>query len=122
MAKVQGLTSKQQKFVDYYKGDATAAAVYAGYSKKTARDIGCENMKKPRIIKAIRDREAEPRKKTIATRHKRQEFWSLTMDDKEIEIQHRLKASELLGKSEADFTDRIILTKPLLIIKDLTGD
>ena len=32
------------------------------------------------------------------------------MQDRSIEIQHRLKASELLGRSEADFTDKMMVS------------
>lgn len=49
------LTPKQQRFVEEYLVDfnATQAAVRAGYSKKTAGQIGDENLKKPQIVFAI---------------------------------------------------------------------
>ena len=45
------LTPKQQAFCDYYiaSGNATEAAIKAGYSEKTARVVGCENLTKPNI-------------------------------------------------------------------------
>ena len=45
------LTPKQKAFADYYieTGNATEAAIKAGYSKKTARVIGQENLTKPAI-------------------------------------------------------------------------
>lgn len=46
------LTKKQKAFVDEYLrngGNATQAAIKAGYSKKTARFIGNENLTKPNI-------------------------------------------------------------------------
>lgn len=45
------LTPKQQRFVEEYLVDlnATQAAIRAGYSPKTAKDIGCENLAKPNI-------------------------------------------------------------------------
>ncbi|UJP16529.1 terminase small subunit [Limosilactobacillus fermentum] len=48
---------KQQRFVDEYiiSGNATQAAIKAGYSKKTAKQMGTENLAKP-IIKAELDR------------------------------------------------------------------
>ena len=51
------LTPKQQRFVDEYLIDlnATQAAIRAGYSEKTARDIGCENLAKPNIAKVIEE-------------------------------------------------------------------
>lgn len=50
------LTPKQQRFVDEYLIDlnATQAAIRAGYSKKTARVTGQENLTKPDIADAIR--------------------------------------------------------------------
>ena len=50
-----GLTDKQQAFVKEYIIDfnATKAASRAGYSNKTARSIGTENLSKPVIQDAI---------------------------------------------------------------------
>lgn len=49
------LTRKQQTFVAEYLRDmnATTAAIRAGYSRHTARQIGAENLSKPYIAKAI---------------------------------------------------------------------
>lgn len=49
------LTAKQQAFVLEYLVDlnASQAAIRAGYSKKTAGQIGDENLKKPQIAQAI---------------------------------------------------------------------
>ena len=49
------LTPKQQRFVEEYLIDlnATQAAIRAGYSEKTAKEIGNENLTKPNIAKAI---------------------------------------------------------------------
>ena len=49
------LTPKQQRFVEEYLIDlnATQAAIRAGYSEKTAKEIGSENLTKPNIAKAI---------------------------------------------------------------------
>lgn len=59
------LTPKQQAFIDEYLIDfnASATAVRAGYSPKTARYIGYENITKPHIQKAIQERIAELQKK-----------------------------------------------------------
>lgn len=55
-----GLTTKQRRFVEEYIGpanfNAAEAARRAGYSEKTARAIGSENLSKPDIAKAIEDR------------------------------------------------------------------
>ena len=49
------LTPKQQCFIEEYLIDlnATAAAIRAGYSPRTARAIACENLAKPDIQEAI---------------------------------------------------------------------
>ena len=50
------LTPKQQRFVEEYLIDLNAAksASRAGYSEKTARQIGSENLSKPAIQEAIK--------------------------------------------------------------------
>ena len=50
-----GLTAKQSIFVDEYlvDGNATRAAKTAGYSEKTAKETGCENLTKPNVAAAI---------------------------------------------------------------------
>lgn len=51
----ENLTEKQQRFVDEYLIDLNAlqAAIRAGYSEKTAGQIGHENLNKPEIQAAI---------------------------------------------------------------------
>ena len=55
MAKAYKLTAKQKLFADEYIIDfnATRAAIAAGYSEKTARQVSCENLTKPNIQSAI---------------------------------------------------------------------
>jgi len=49
------LTAKQRAFIEEYIIDlnATQAAIRAGYSEKTARAMGHENLTKPNIIEAV---------------------------------------------------------------------
>lgn len=65
---VAAMTAKQQRFCDEYLIDmnATQAAIRAGYSKKTARVIGQENLTKPAIRDYIEKRMAEKEKALIA--------------------------------------------------------
>lgn len=55
MDKAAKLSAKQAQFVDQYLIDlnATQAAIRAGYSPKTAAQIGVENLKKPKVAAAI---------------------------------------------------------------------
>lgn len=52
----RGLTPKQTRFIREYLIDlnATQAAIRAGYSKRTAKDIACENLAKPNIQEVIK--------------------------------------------------------------------
>jgi phage terminase small subunit len=60
------LTARQARFVEEYlkDGNATRAATVAGYSKKTARSIGAENLTKPDIAAAIAKAQAERTERT----------------------------------------------------------
>lgn len=60
------LTNKQKRFVEEYLIDlnATQAAIRAGYSVDSAREIGCENLTKPNIKQAIAVQMAERSKRT----------------------------------------------------------
>jgi len=55
------LSKKQKLFVEHYLShfNATRAAIAAGYSRKTARSIGSENLKKPAIADEITRRAGE---------------------------------------------------------------
>lgn len=63
------LTPKQARFVEEYLVDlnATQAAIRAGYSKNTAREIGCENLTKPNLQKAIQEKQKARSKRTEIT-------------------------------------------------------
>ena len=63
------LTPKQQRFVDEYLIDlnATQAAIRAGYSPKTARQIGEQNLSKLDIKNAIESAQQERQKRTLVT-------------------------------------------------------
>lgn len=60
------LTAKQERFVaEYLKdGNATRAAIAAGYSKNTARSTGAENLTKPDIAAAIARAQSERTERT----------------------------------------------------------
>ena len=105
MAK-KGLTVKQQRFVDCYAGDVIKAAKIAGIAHGTARNLMTQND----IKAAIKGRVAKTSKLHIATREKRQAFWTKTMEgklSKHLSYSDKLRASELLGKSEMDFTEKV---------------
>lgn len=54
------LTAKQARFVAEYLVDlnATQAAIRAGYSARTAKSVGCENLTKPDVLAALAEAQA----------------------------------------------------------------
>lgn len=66
------LTPKQARFVEEYLIDlnATQAAIRAGYSKKTARSVGSENLQKPDVAAAITEAKAARSEKTQITQQR----------------------------------------------------
>lgn len=65
------LTPKEEKFCQEYvkRLNKTQAAIAAGYSKKTAKEIGYENFTKPHIKDRIEQIQAEIREKTGIDEH-----------------------------------------------------
>lgn len=64
------MTAKQVKFANEYLVDfnATRAAIAAGYSKKTASEMGYENLNKPHIKDYIKKNKVDTSKKLVITR------------------------------------------------------
>lgn len=126
------LTLKQQRFADEYiiSGNATQAAIKAGYSKRTANRMASENLAKP-VIKAYIDERlaelesakiakqdevlryltgvmrAESVSETVVVEGTGKGFSKARVMDKHPEEQERLKAAELLGKRYGLFRDRV---------------
>jgi len=63
------MNEKQKRFCDEYLKDlnATKAAIRAGYSKETARQIGYENLTKPYIQKYLKSKIKKIEKKNELT-------------------------------------------------------
>ncbi len=110
------LTLKQKAFADYYLelGNATQAAVKAGYSKKTAKAIGSENLTKPAISKYIQERLKEIEDNRIANGDEVLRYLTSVMRGEEKDafgldagISDRTRAAELLGKRYRLFTEKI---------------
>lgn len=99
------LNERQKAFIAAYAGNATEAALKAGYSTKTAYSQGQRLLKHVEIAPSIRERQNKQERKLIASREDRQKFWTDVMNDQDADMGDRLRAAELLGKSEADFTD-----------------
>ena len=126
------LTIKQKAFADYYieLGNATEAAIKAGYNPKTARQIGSMNLTKVDIKSYIDDKLKELQSNRIAKaeevleyltkviRNEEEEEVVVTVNvgdfqtevqkvKKEISAKDKIKAAELLGKRYRLFTDKV---------------
>ena len=76
------------------------------------------------IQDAIKAREAQRLAPTIATRQERQEFWTSVLRNEDEAMKDRLKAAELLGKSEGDFLERVemdMTLSPAAILEQIRG-
>lgn len=110
------LTPKQRAFCDYYieTGNATEAAIKAGYNKKTARQIGSMNLTKVDIKAYIEERLKEIESKRIADGKEVLQYLTKVMRGEEKDqfgldasLQDRTKAAELLGKRYRLFVDKV---------------
>ena len=128
------MTEKQKRFVDEYLIDlnATQAAIRAGYSKDTARAIGAENLTKPYIQQAIKERIEQLHNERSADAQEIIEYLTSVMrgESESEELvnefigdgcsrptrvkkapseKDRIKAAELLGKRFGLFKDKVEL-------------
>lgn len=81
------LTAKQKKFADNYieTGNATQSAIKAGYSKKTAKSVGSENLTKPDIKAYIAEKMREIESDRIMCAQEALEFLTNVVRGKELE-------------------------------------
>ena len=138
------LTAKQQRFVEEYLVDlnATQAAIRAGYSKKTARQIAKENLTKP-YIKAYIDQQLKKLEdERIAEAKEVLQYLTAVMRGEEVEeivgftefgvervrkmpyIKDRVKAAELLAKRYGLLNENMNLTAEMAvkIVDDIDDD
>lgn len=107
-AKPSKLTEKQVAFIAAYEGNGTEACRLAGYrgSDNVLAQQARDNLSNPQIAEAIRTRSDAANRPLIASRERRQKFWTTVMDDEGESMKDRLRASELLAKSQGDFIDK----------------
>lgn len=135
------MNARQKRFCDEYLIDcnATQAAIRAGYSPKTAKSIGQENLTKP-DLKAYIDEQLERlhNEKTadaqevleyltavMRGQHREQTLQLVgdgvqTITDIDVSARERLKAAELIGKRYGMFRDNVnVDLEPVVIVNDL---
>lgn len=109
------LTPKQKAFANYYIkcGNATEAAKKAGYSEKTARAIGAENLTKPHISSYIAERMNGQSRELVASADEVLRFYTSVMRGEVKDafgldpgLSDRLKAGDALMKRYAAGQER----------------
>lgn len=104
------LTAKQSRFVEEYLKDmnATQAAIRSGYSEKTARSIGQENLTKPAIAAAIQKAGAAISEEALVTTKMVVEglLTEARRDDASATHGARVSAWSQLSKYTGGFADR----------------
>lgn len=111
---MEKLTPKQKAFADNYiiSGNATESAKKAGYSEKTARFIGAENLTKPHILEYIQQRTAPTEQRRIASGDEVLQFFTRVMNGEEKDafgldasLDTKIKAAVELAKRTCDIKD-----------------
>lgn len=109
------LNDRQKAFADYYIecGNASEAARRAGYSEKTARAIGSENLTKPDICEYIAERTKAAENKRIASADEVMQFYTAVMRGEvqdqfglEAGLDTRIKAANELMKRHTAASDK----------------
>lgn len=136
------LTAKQKRFVEEYLIDcnATQAAIRAGYSQKTAKQIG-QRMLTNVDLKAYIDEQLEQiRNEKTADAQEVLEYLTAVMRGEyteqtlqligegvqkianiDVSAKERIKAAELIGKRYGMFKDNVSIDlEPVVIVNDLT--
>lgn len=136
------MNAKQKRFCDEYLIDcnATQAAIRAGYSPKTAKQIGQENLTKPNLKKYIDEQLERIHNEKTADAQEVLEYLTAvmrgehteqvlkligegvqTVTDIDVSARERLKAAELIGKRYGMFKDNVnVDLEPVVIVNDLT--
>lgn len=125
------MSEKQKVFCDHYITtlNATEAAKMAGYSKKSARAMGSENLTKPYIKEYIELRLAELEERRVADATEVLQYLTRVMRgeekdqfDMDATLQDRTRAAELLGKRYRLFVDKQEIDakmEPITIVNDI---
>lgn len=135
------VTPKQKRFCDEYLIDtnATQAAIRAGYSEKTAKVIGAENLTKPDIRAYIDERLKEMQSKSIADATEVMQYLTSVIRgeskssvlslcgngfqeviEKEPDEKEKLKAAELLAKRYGLLTEKVGIEGVIPVV--ISGD
>lgn len=108
------MTAKQELFIVEYLKDFNAlqAALRAGYSKSTALKAGRDLLESPEISLKITEKKAEILENREKIVLENIAFWQEMRTNPKAKDADRLKASEMLGKYAAMFTEKVQVSDP----------
>jgi len=105
-------TVKQQRFINEYlkDGNASRAALDAGYSEYTAGVIGCHNLQNPEIANEIQRKRDEYQKKFEIRREYMVEklYQTIAIAEQQKDKNALLKAIDILNKMSGQYTSTVV--------------
>lgn len=96
------LSKGQWRFVNAYRGNAHQAAVDAGYSEVSAKDIGAKLLRKPKILEALKVRNVQEWSIHCADRFERRAMLSVIMRDPKESANTKIAACIALARIDGD--------------------
>lgn len=110
MAAKNQLKEKYKKFCLSFRangGNATAAAISAGYSDKTAAQAGSRLLKNVKIKQYLQELANDANRKQIITIEKRQEILSKVALDEDADDNARIRAIDVLNKMDGIYIQKL---------------
>lgn len=109
------LNARQKAFCEFYVvcGNATEAAIKAGYKEKNARFVGCENLTKANIKEYIEELQQKAQTSRIMSAIERREFLTKMILKEDAKDTDRLKALDILNKMDGEYTEKVQLSGEL---------
>ena len=104
---LSGLTARQRAFIEAYNGNATQAAIAAGYSVRNADKIGPRLVGKSSIAAAIREREEKRRNELIANREERMITLTAIIRNHDETTKERIRAVDVLNRMTGEYLERV---------------
>ena len=103
------LNARQKSFCEYYvaSGNATDAAIKAGYSEKYAGVNADKLLKNTNIQKYIEELQEKAKGNRIMTAIERREFLTKMILKEETKDTDRLKAVDILNKMDGAYTQKV---------------
>ena len=103
------LNARQKAFCEYYvaSGNATDAAIKAGYKEKYAGVNADKLLKNTNIQKYIEELQEKAKGNRIMTAIERREFLTSMIKDGAVKDTDRLKALDILNKMDGEYTQKV---------------